>query len=215
MKTAEDYASIILADLHRDMDAGRVPRDIGSFSALHDIFDANELIIEFMDPDWEQEHPHREGFTEDQIRAAWLKATMIIEDGTGHESTIQVLLDVLDEDYNPHTRNDEEYTKLVNQVLGLVDKALAEEASPDWCLTCGTPVQEGKCGCWCILAGYLQQYLGRGFDDSAGEAAEMWRELAIEDKLWVWRADYAKDHFTYNDAGEQIPIRTYPREEKP
>ena len=39
------YAGQIMAAIHADMDAGLVPRDVGSFSALHDHRDANMYVL--------------------------------------------------------------------------------------------------------------------------------------------------------------------------
>jgi hypothetical protein len=213
MKTAEEYARIILDDIHHDMAEALIPRDVGSFDKLHDIFDANELIIKYMEPDFDAEHPQREGFTPAEIRAAWEKVTQILADGSSPMITGQTLLDVLDEEYNDHARDNEEYNVLVNKVLGLVDKALAREASPDWCLTCGNPVEHGKCLCWGLVAQALEQYLGRDYDHAAQQAADLWRRLSLADKLRVWHADYADDHFTYEN-GVSVPVKTYPRPER-
>lgn len=62
-----------------------------------------------------------------------------------------------------------------------------------WCETCGNEVSpEGKCVCWCLLAGALQQFLGMDFDASADMAARMWDAEA--DREFVWAAKYADDH---------------------
>ena len=214
VKTAEEYAQIILKDIHEHMEhpfpwGKTIPRDVGSYGALHNIFDANTLIIDHMDPDWEAEHPET-GFTPAQVREAWEKATQINIKNGKYLMDLQLLLDCLD-DTQVSQYADEDYTRLVNEVTDLVDKQLAKEASPDWCLTCGNPVHEDNCGCWAILAGYFEQYLGTDFDHAAMKAAKMWRKLSREDKLRVWRAEYAKDHFTW-DHGVQVPVRTYPKE---
>jgi len=39
-------ADAVLADIHADMGAGTVPRDVGSFSGLHDHVDANCYLID-------------------------------------------------------------------------------------------------------------------------------------------------------------------------
>lgn len=67
-------------------------------------------------------------------------------------------------------------------------------APATWCQTCGSPVENGKCACWCHLADTLQRYLGRDFDASADEAARLWDDLDDEDKARVWSAEYASDH---------------------
>jgi hypothetical protein len=40
------YADVIMAEIHGDMVAGTVPRDVGTFSGLHDHVDANEYLID-------------------------------------------------------------------------------------------------------------------------------------------------------------------------
>jgi len=75
-----------------------------------------------------------------------------------------------------------------------------------WCQTCGTEVSpEGKCGCWCMIADALQQYLGMDFDASAQMAADLWEQEA--DKEYVWSAKYADDHDveTYPDTRSYAP----------
>ena len=42
------YAGLVLAAIHADMDRGLVPRDVGSFSALHDHRDANVYLITYV-----------------------------------------------------------------------------------------------------------------------------------------------------------------------
>lgn len=71
-----------------------------------------------------------------------------------------------------------------------------------WCQTCGSPVENGKCGCWTQVAAALQQFLGMDFDGSAQMAAEMWDETSTEDRQRVWSAEYANDH----------DVKTYPDE---
>ena len=78
-----------------------------------------------------------------------------------------------------------------------------------WCQTCGTEVggdgDKRQCGCWCLLADALQQFLGMDFDGAAQMAADLWQAEA--DKEYVWAATYAEDHLQ----GGQ-PIKTYPDE---
>lgn len=62
-----------------------------------------------------------------------------------------------------------------------------------WCKTCGNPSDfDGRCACWCNLAGALQQYLGLDHDGSAQLAADLWDQLAERER--VWSAAYAHDH---------------------
>jgi ribosomal protein L37E len=63
-----------------------------------------------------------------------------------------------------------------------------------WCQTCGNPVQQGKCACWCLVADTLQRYLGYDFDASADMAARMWNDLDDADHERVWSAEYAATH---------------------
>jgi hypothetical protein len=184
MKTAQEYADIILAEIHHDMNTpfpwgGTIPRDVGSFSRLHDFVDANMYVADAVDADWEADHPG---------------------------------VDPYDEDDSIRRSGDQQYADLVNEVTGIVDRRLAAEASPDWCRTCGNPVQEGRCGCWGRVAQAFEQYLGTDFDTAANTAAQMWERLEIADRLRVWHADYAQDHFTWKD-GKQVPVEVYEKQE--
>lgn len=51
--TADEYADKIMALIHEDMRqpfpwGKQIPRDVGSFSALHDYCDANDYVLETM-----------------------------------------------------------------------------------------------------------------------------------------------------------------------
>lgn len=79
----------------------------------------------------------------------------------------------------------------------------------DWCMTCGEEVRwsenGGHCNCWVLLAGFLEQYLGIGFDGSAELAHNLWDDTA--DREYVWLAKYAEDHI-HNDGS---PVQVFPR----
>jgi hypothetical protein len=40
------YADAIMGEIHDDMRAGTIPRDVGTFSGLHDHVDANQYLID-------------------------------------------------------------------------------------------------------------------------------------------------------------------------
>lgn len=90
-----------------------------------------------------------------------------------------------------------------------------------WCETCGNPVgEDGRCGCWALLADALQRYLGMDFDGSAQMAADLWEQEAQKEA--VWTAEYANDHDveTYPDTRGFAPAsvraqdkRDYPHDE--
>jgi hypothetical protein len=101
-------------------------------------------------------------------------------------------------------------SNMANEVMDAVDAWLRSRGRPDWCHTCGNPVHERLCACWCFIAQTLEQYAGYDFDSSADAAARLWEELSEEDRRRVWRADYARDHVE-NVNGEQRPITTCPR----
>jgi hypothetical protein len=68
----------------------------------------------------------------------------------------------------------------------------APTTNSTWCKTCGNPVENRTCNCWCMVAQALQQYLGMDFDASAQMAADMWEQHANKES--VWSAEYANDH---------------------
>jgi hypothetical protein len=54
MTTAEEYAHRIMAEIHKDLTedfpwGAKLPRDVGSFSALHDYCDANMYLLVAVD----------------------------------------------------------------------------------------------------------------------------------------------------------------------
>ncbi len=81
-----------------------------------------------------------------------------------------------------------------------------------WCKTCGNPVENGQCACWCHVADALQRFLGMDFDHSADLAARMWAELGGEDRARVWSAEYANDHDVpvYPDTRAYVPASYAP-----
>jgi hypothetical protein len=113
-------------------------------------------------------------------------------------------------DENSEVITSDAETDMANAVMDAVDAWLRTRGTPDWCHTCGNPVHEGQCVCWCLIAQALQQYAGYDHDSSADAAARLWDELSADEKQRVWSAEYAGDHFQYVD-GQERPIETYPR----
>jgi hypothetical protein len=101
-------------------------------------------------------------------------------------------------------------TDMANAVMDAVDAWLRTRGATDWCCTCGNPVHNGQCACWCLIAQALQQYAGYDHDESADEAARLWADLDTEERERVWSAEYARDHFQMVN-GQQEPIPVYPR----
>jgi len=82
-----------------------------------------------------------------------------------------------------------------------------ESGTVTWCNTCGNPVENDKCACWCMVADALQRFMGRDFDTSAAEASQLWDDLDSDEKERVWSAQYADDHDveTYPDTRAYAP----------
>jgi hypothetical protein len=109
MTTAAEYAEQILAEIHQDMErpfpwGKQIPRDVGSFSCLHDYCDANDYLID--------------GIPFDGPECTCPKNRSLQED---HSETCAAQGPAYAEAWDA-------YTDLCNEVTDIVDRRLAAEA---------------------------------------------------------------------------------------
>lgn len=137
MKTAAEYAEAILREVHADMDEGIMPRDVASFSHMHNFLDANEYLFPLME-DWDTEHGVHDAVpsaatlssVQDYTCAVCGQLVYLFQPSVnGTPLGEPMWLHVEDQ---PSYFGDEAANQLTNHASDLVDAALRAEAEAIW-----------------------------------------------------------------------------------
>ena len=69
-KTVSEYADMIMIEINKDIADGIVPRDVASFSALHDYVDANMYVLDAMHDDFPEPDSDENLFSDEETDTA-------------------------------------------------------------------------------------------------------------------------------------------------